>query len=58
MVRRIWRVAWFASDDLPLAANIPKKDLLLFDYPDDKLKEVGVTGIFIGHYFPWIQFKI
>ena len=40
--------------DLPLAADIPKKDLLLFDYPcDEILKKIGVTGIFIGHYFPW-----
>lgn len=31
-----------------------KKDLLVFDYPsDDELKNVGVTGLFLGYYISW-----
>lgn len=34
--------------------NIDIKDLYPYQYPSDpKLKEVGVTGLFLGHYFPW-----
>ena len=30
------------------------KDLIQFTYPtDDELKRIGVTGIFMGYYFPW-----
>ena len=40
--------------DLPLMANIEKKDLILYNYPtDNELKEVKVTGLFLGHYLPW-----
>jgi hypothetical protein len=31
-----------------------KKDLLVFEYPSDgELKEVGVTGLFLGYYIKW-----
>ena len=43
--------------DLPIMANIDKKDLILYNYPtDDELKETKVTGLFLGHYLPmgWI----
>ncbi|HLF18623.1 MAG TPA: N-acetyl sugar amidotransferase [Candidatus Omnitrophota bacterium] len=31
-----------------------RKDLITFEYPSDKeLKEVGVTGLFLGYYLPW-----
>ncbi len=31
-----------------------KKDLLFFEYPsDEELKEVGVTGLFLGYYIKW-----
>lgn len=34
--------------------NINIKNLYPYQYPSDlKLKEVGVTGLFLGHYFPW-----
>jgi len=34
--------------------GLTAKDLIQFAYPtDDDLKRVGVTGIFMGHYFPW-----
>lgn len=35
-----------------------KKDLLVFEYPSDKeLKEVGVTGLFLGYYLKWEAFN-
>ncbi|MDE6627137.1 MAG: N-acetyl sugar amidotransferase [Lachnospiraceae bacterium] len=35
-------------------AGISKKDLIPFMFPsDEELKEVGVTGIFLGYYIPW-----
>jgi len=34
--------------------GIKKSDLIPYQYPtDEELKEVGVTGIFLGHYIPW-----
>jgi N-acetyl sugar amidotransferase len=34
--------------------DIKAKDLISYSYPtDEELKEVGVTGIFLGHYIPW-----
>lgn len=34
--------------------GITKKDLITYQYPSDKeLKEVGVTGLFLGYYFKW-----
>lgn len=34
--------------------GITKEDLLPYTYPDDKdLKQVGVTGVFLGYYFKW-----
>ena len=33
-------------------------DLIPYKYPSDsQLREVGVTGIFLGHYFPWDGFS-
>ena len=30
------------------------RDLILYNYPsDNQLKQVGVTGLFLGYYFPW-----
>jgi N-acetyl sugar amidotransferase len=40
--------------DLTDSFGISSKDLLPYTYPTDKeLEQVGVTGIFLGHYFPW-----
>ena len=40
--------------DLPDICGIEEKDLLPYKYPsDEELAEVGVTGLFLGHYFPW-----
>ena len=40
--------------DIPIMANIDKKDLILYNYPtDDELKEIKVTGLFLGYYLPW-----
>ena len=40
--------------DLHENHGIIEKDLILYTYPtDDDLTEVGVTGLFLGHYFPW-----
>ncbi|MHC8517590.1 N-acetyl sugar amidotransferase [Sporosarcina sp. ITBMC105] len=34
--------------------GIKEKDLISYRYPtDSELKEVGVTGIFLGYYMPW-----
>jgi len=34
--------------------GISDRDLVLYDYPSDaELLEVGVTGLFLGYYFPW-----
>lgn len=35
-----------------------RKDLLTFEYPSDReLKEVGVTGLFLGYYKKWEAFR-
>ncbi len=34
--------------------GIQEKDLIQYTYPsDEELKEVGVTGLFLGHFLPW-----
>ncbi|CDB75738.1 N-acetyl sugar amidotransferase [Clostridium sp. CAG:265] len=34
--------------------GIKKNQLIPYTYPtDEELKEVGVTGLFLGHYIPW-----
>ena len=34
--------------------GIVEKELLTYTYPtDEELKDVGVTGLFLGYYFPW-----
>ena len=34
--------------------GIQRKDLIQYFYPtDDQLRAAGVTGLFLGHYFPW-----
>lgn len=40
--------------DLHENHGIVEKDLILYTYPtDEDLAEIGVTGLFLGHYFPW-----
>lgn len=40
--------------DLIGQENIEAKHLIAYTYPSDEaLQEVGVTGIFLGHYVPW-----
>lgn len=40
--------------DLIGQESIAKKDLIQYTYPEDgELADVGVTGIFLGHYIPW-----
>lgn len=40
--------------DLHDAFGIPSNKLNPYYYPTDaELREVGVTGLFLGHYFPW-----
>ena len=35
-----------------------RKDLLTFEYPSDEaLREVGVTGLYLGYYWKWEAFK-
>jgi N-acetyl sugar amidotransferase len=34
--------------------NIKENELLPYKYPsDDEIQKVGVTGLFLGYYFPW-----
>lgn len=41
-------------EDLINTDGFDKRDLEFYSYPTDKeLKDVGVTGLFLGHYFPW-----
>ena len=43
--------------DLVGQAGVEKRHLIQYAYPDDKdLQRVGVSGIFLGHYFPWDGF--
>jgi hypothetical protein len=38
--------------------GISQKDLFLYTYPDvDEILRVGVTGVFLGHFFPWDGLK-
>jgi len=40
--------------DLVGVDGLTKKDLIPYTYPEDSaLREVGVTGLFLGHYLPW-----
>ena len=40
--------------DLVGQAGITARDLIQYTYPsDEELAAVGVTGIFLGHYYPW-----
>ena len=43
--------------DLIGQVGIEKRHLIQYAYPsDEELKRVGVTGVFLGHYFPWDGF--
>lgn len=40
--------------DLIGQEGLTQKDLIQFTYPsDEQLRSIGVTGLFLGHYFPW-----
>ena len=40
--------------DLIGQEGIEKRDLISYTYPsDEELKQVGVTGLFLGYYLPW-----
>ena len=44
----------FRVSDLVDSGEFSVKQLLPYQYPsDDELKRVGVTGLFLGYYFPW-----
>ncbi|MDO8496884.1 MAG: N-acetyl sugar amidotransferase [bacterium] len=41
-------------NDMVGVDGITKEDLLIYQYPSDKeLREVGVTGLFLGYFFKW-----
>lgn len=41
-----------------ISEDISKKDLLPYIYPtDEEINRVGVTGLFLGHFFPWDGFN-
>lgn len=41
-------------NDLIEEFGIQKEDLLLYEYPtDEELNDAGVTGLFLGYYYPW-----
>lgn len=40
--------------DMPGLEGLREGDLAPYQYPnDDELSRTGVTGLFLGHYFPW-----
>jgi N-acetyl sugar amidotransferase len=42
------------SDVALFDETIQEKDLIPYQYPsDEQLRQVGVTGLFLGHYLPW-----
>ena len=42
------------SDLACMDAEIEERHLIPYTYPtDDDLRKVGVTGLFLGYYFPW-----
>lgn len=42
------------SDLICMDAEIEERHLIPYTYPtDDDLRKVGVTGLFLGYYFPW-----
>ena len=42
------------TSDLPGSHGITESDLTPYTYPEeDELAEVGIRGLFLGHYFPW-----
>jgi N-acetyl sugar amidotransferase len=44
--------------DLEDQVGIKKRDLIPYAYPSDEdLARVGVTGIFLGYYFPWDGYR-
>lgn len=44
----------YRVEDMVGVDGITEKDLYLYEYPtDDEIEEVGVTGVFLGYYFPW-----
>jgi len=44
--------------DLEDQIGIKKRDLIPYSYPSDEdLARVGVTGIFLGYYFPWDGYR-
>lgn len=44
----------YRVEDMIGVDGITEKDLYLYEYPsDEEIEEVGVTGVFLGYYFPW-----
>ena len=44
--------------DLVDQAGLTRRDLIQYTYPTDaELSQVGVTGIFLGFYFPWDGYR-
>ncbi len=44
--------------DLVGQVGIERRDLIQYTYPsDEELARVGVTGIFLGYYFPWDGYR-
>jgi hypothetical protein len=44
--------------DIADQIGIKKRDLIQYTYPSDEdLARVGVTGIFLGYYFPWDGYR-
>ena len=40
--------------DLPLSMQISERELNLYNYPsEEELEKAQVTGLFLGHFFPW-----
>lgn len=40
--------------DIPQFENLSEADLFLYNYPDEQeILELGLRGLFLGHFFPW-----
>ena len=48
----------YRLSDLVENDGVDKNDLKVMQYPtDEELAEVGVTGLFLGHYVKWDNYE-
>ena len=48
----------FRISDAEIILDLPHNKILPFIYPEDKdIKELGITGVFLGYYFEWDEYR-